>query len=93
MSGAGVYLGPHVRNGPGSYEIGPVRINAPRLPSFNSSQGLFINTGVGDDNRRGSSLGSGKLNPLTPYIWDDFMGIHRDYQLVIDTEFDDYFRF
>lgn len=91
MSGAGLYLGPHEKKGPGSYEMGPVHINAPRLPSFNGSQGLYINTGIGDENRRGSSLGSGKLSPLTPFIWDDFMGIHRDYQLVIDNEFDQKF--
>ncbi|MHC8305305.1 colicin-like pore-forming protein [Pseudomonas sp. PB3P13] len=87
MSGAGSYLGPHIKTGPNSYELMPVPVRAFRLPSFNGSNGLYINTGINDEHRRGSSLGGGKLSPLTPYIWDDFMGEHRLYQAEIDSEY------
>ena len=86
MSGAKGYLGPHVKTGPNSYELKPIPVRAFRLPSFNGSNGLYINTGINDDHRRGS-LGSGKLSPLTPYIWDDFIGEHRLNQSIIDSEY------
>ncbi|MHC8285245.1 colicin-like pore-forming protein [Pseudomonas sp. XS1P51] len=87
MSNAGSYLGPHVKKGPGSYEIGPIRTTAWALPTFNAGQGLYINQGINDDHRRGNRSGPPKLSPLTPFIWDDFMGVHRDSQLVIDGEY------
>lgn len=91
MSGAEKYLGPHIKTGPNSYELGPVPIRAFRLPSFSGSDGLYINTGINDESRRGNSLGNDKLSPLTPYIWDDFIGEHRANQSIIDNEYNEIF--
>lgn len=87
MSNEFRYLGPHVKRGPGSYELGSIPITAWRLPAFNSGSGLYINTGINDEYRRGNSLGPTKLSPLTPYIWDDFVGEHRIYKSIIDDEY------
>ncbi|NUU34422.1 colicin-like pore-forming protein [Pseudomonas sp. C2B4] len=87
MSGAGRYLGPHIKTGPNSYEIGPVPIRALRLPTFNGSQGLYINT----EDHRGRTPSKDKLDPLTPYIWDDFIGEHRANQSIIDDEYQEIF--
>jgi len=91
MSGAKTYLGPHVRTGPNSYELRPISVRASSLPTFSGSSGLYIDSGINDEHRRGGSSGSGKLSPLTPYIWDDFMGEHRINQSIIDSEYAEVF--
>lgn len=87
MSNAGKYLGPHIKKGPDSYQLGPIPITAPRLPTMVDMYWGNTDWGYSEGPRRGTSSGSGKLNPLTPFIWDDLLGEHQYKKLVIDEEY------
>ncbi|WP_439864574.1 hypothetical protein [Pseudomonas antarctica] len=89
MSNAGRYLGPHIRTGANSYTLAPIPITAPRLTPI-SNLGR-VSAGINDEYRRGTSLGSDKLNPLTPFIWDDFVNEHRYKKLIIDDDYSNIF--
>ncbi|MGP0013308.1 S-type pyocin domain-containing protein [Pseudomonas sp.] len=86
MSSTYDYLGPYKKTGPSSYELGPISITAKALSGF-SGGGGYSNWGLNDGPRRGTSEGSGKLSPLTPYIWDDLMHEHQLNQSSIDDEY------
>lgn len=85
MANARTYLGPHIRTGANSYLMAPIPITAPRLTPL-SNLGR-VSSGINDEYRRGTSLGSEKLNPLTPFIWDDFVGEHRYKKTLIDADY------
>jgi len=85
MANAGTYLGPHIRTGANSYLMAPIPITAPRLTPL-SNLGR-VSAGINDEYRRGTSLGSDKLSPLTPFIWDDFVNEHRYKKTEIDAEY------
>lgn len=87
MSNAGKYLGPHIKTGPDSYALGPVSITARPLPSLSDMYWGNTEWGLSEGPRRGMSSGSGRLNPLTPYMWDDLMGQHEYPRRLIDEEY------
>lgn len=79
------YLGPHKQLGPGSYELpaSSVKGIAPDKKWIPEVRAWGLNHEV----RRGTSEGSGKLGPLTPFIWDDFMNEQKHNQADIDLEY------
>jgi len=79
------YLGPHKQIGPGSYELpaSSVKGIAPDKKWIPEVRAWGLNNEV----RRGTSEGSGKLAPLTPFIWDDFMNEQKYAQDHIDLEY------
>ncbi|MBV6827296.1 hypothetical protein [Pseudomonas sp. PD9R] len=87
MSNANNYLGPHKKTGPNSYELGPVSVRAEKLPGL--GQGGFFQGvwGLNEGPHRGTSEGSGKLSPLTPFIWDDFMNEQKANNKEVDNEY------
>lgn len=85
MSNAGRYLGPHIRTGANSYTLAPIPITAPRLaPLMHTGS---VSWGLTEGYRRGEGPGSGKLSPITPFIWEDFVGEHRYKKTIIDAEY------
>ena len=86
MSSTGTYLGPHIKTGPSSYLLGPIPITG-HLPTMTSMYMGNVAWGLYDGPRRGEGSGSGKLNPLTPFMWDDFVGEHKYLKIVIDEEY------
>lgn len=86
MSSTGTYLGPHIKTGPSSYLLGPIPITG-HLPTMTSMYMGNVAWGLNDGPRRGEGTGSGKLNPLTPFMWDDFVGEHEYLKVVIDEEY------
>ncbi len=92
MSDAKKYLGPHIQTGPNSYVLSPIPIIARPLPSLSSVSMGNVAWGLNDAPRRGTSGGSGKLNPITPFIWDDFVGEHRNQKSVIDNRYSETFK-
>ena len=85
MSNAGRYLGPNIRTGANSYRLAPIHINVPRLERLTHVG--RVSEGINDEYRRGTSLGSGKLSPITPFIWEDFVGEHRHKKSLIDAAY------
>ncbi|AFY22381.1 S-type pyocin domain-containing protein [Pseudomonas sp. UW4] len=87
MNDAEKYLGFHRKIGPGSFEIGPVYINE-KEPLRQDIGGYFKGSwGPYEGPHRGTSAGSGKLRPITPFIWDDLMLEQRVNQEYIDSEY------
>ena len=87
MNDAEKYLGFHRKIGPGSFEIGPVYIRD-KEPSRQDIGGFFKGSwGSYEGPHRGTSAGSGKLRPMTPFIWDDLMLEQRVNQEYIDIEY------
>lgn len=87
MNDIGKYLGPHRQLGPGRYELAPVPVRGTR-PTQLGQGGYFSGSwGLNDDAPRGTGQGPGKLDPLTPFIWDDLMGESRSSQGYIDLEY------
>ncbi|MDF9775758.1 S-type pyocin domain-containing protein [Pseudomonas baetica] len=87
MNDAEKYLGFHREIGPGSFEIGPVHIREME-PSRQDIGGFFKGAwGPYEGPHRGTSAGSGKLRPITPFIWDDLMLEQRVNQEYIDNEY------
>jgi len=87
MNDIGKYLGPHRQLGPGRYELAPVPVRGTR-PAQLGQGGYFSGSwGLNDDAPRGTGQGPGKLDPLTPFIWDDLMGESRSSQEYIDLEY------
>ena len=91
MNDAEKYLGFHRKIGPGSFEIGPVHIRE-NEPSQQDIGGYFKGPwGPYEGPHRGTSAGSGKLRPITPFIWDDLMLEQKVNQEYIDSEYKDIF--
>lgn len=87
MNDIGKYLGPHRQLGPGRYELAPIPVRGTR-PTQLGQGGYFSGSwGLHDDIYRGTGQGSGKLDPLTPFIWDDLMGEQQNSQAYIDLEY------
>ncbi|WP_347902633.1 hypothetical protein [Pseudomonas purpurea] len=85
------YLGPHKKTGPSSYELAPVPVRAERLSSPHIERYFSGSWGLNEGPHRGTSQGSGKLSPLTPFIWDDLMQEQRINSTHIDSEYIDTF--
>lgn len=87
MNDANKYLGFHRVIGPGSFEIGPVHIREKEL--LRQGVGGYFKGPWGpyEGPHRGTSAGSGKLRPMTPFIWDDLMLEQRVNQEYIDSEY------
>ncbi|WP_267269899.1 S-type pyocin domain-containing protein [Pseudomonas protegens] len=91
MSNQDTYLGPnYIQKGPSSFELSPTSIIAKAPPTF-AVGGIFSGWGLTDAPHRGTSSGSGKLSPLTPYIWDDLMNEQVYYRSMIDEEYSEIF--
>lgn len=91
MNDARKYLGPNRKVGPGSYELGaiPVRAKAPfRLEGNTYFSGSW---GLDESPHRGTGNGPSKLSPLTPFIWDDLMGIQADSMAQLEIEYREIF--
>jgi hypothetical protein len=87
MNDIGKYLGPHRQLGSGRYELAPIPVRGTR-PTRLGQGGYFSGSwGLNDDIYRGTGQGSGKLDPLTPFIWDDLMGEPQNSQAYIDLEY------
>lgn len=87
MNDIGKYLGPHRQLGSGRYELAPTPVRGTR-PTRLGQGGYFSGSwGLNDDIYRGTGQGSGKLDPLTPFIWDDLMGEPQNSQAYIDLEY------
>lgn len=91
MNDADKYLGFHRKIGPGSFEIGPVYISD-KEPSRQGVGGYFKGPwGPYEGPHRGTGAGSGKLRPITPFIWDDLMLEQKVNQEYINSEYNDIF--
>lgn len=87
MSDIENYLGPHRQTGPGRYELAPIPVRD-RAPSRLGQGGFFSgNWGLNEAPHRGTGQGSGKLDPLTPFIWNDLMQEQQNAQAYIDFEY------
>ncbi|WPN29927.1 S-type pyocin domain-containing protein [Pseudomonas sp. P5_109] len=87
MNDAEKYLGFHRKLGPGSFEIGPVYISE-KEPSRQDIGGYFKGAwGPYEGPHRGTGAGSGKLRPITPFIWDDLMLEQKVNKEYIDSEY------
>ncbi len=91
MNDAEKYLGPHRQTGPGSYELAPIPIRA-KEPARLGYDGFFSGSwGLTEGPHRGTSAGSGKLRPMTPFAWDDLMHEQQVNQEYIDSQFTETF--
>ncbi|WP_433898692.1 S-type pyocin domain-containing protein [Pseudomonas sp. PSE1(2024)] len=87
MSDIENYLGPHRQTGPGRYELAPIPVRD-RAPSRLGQGGFFSGSwGLNEGPHRGTGQGSGKLDPLTPFIWNDLMQEQQNAQAYIDLEY------
>ncbi|UQS13798.1 S-type pyocin domain-containing protein [Pseudomonas sp. HS6] len=87
MSDIENYLGPHRQTGPGKYELAPIPIKGVK-PVRLGQGGFFSGSwGLNEGPHRGTGQGSGKLDPLTPFIWDDLMHEQQNAQAHIDLEY------
>lgn len=87
MSDIENYLGPHRQTGPGRYELAPIPVRD-RTPSRLGQGGFFSGSwGLNEGPHRGTGQGSGKLDPLTPFIWNDLMQEQQNAQAYIDLEY------
>ena len=87
MSDIENYLGPHRQVGPGRYELAPIPV-LDRAPSRLGQGGFFSGSwGLNEGPHRGTGQGSGKLDPLTPFIWNDLMQEQQNAQTYIDLEY------
>ena len=87
MSDIENYLGPHRQTGPGRYELAPIPVRD-RAPSRLGQGGFFSGSwGLNEAPHRGTGQGSGKLDPLTPFIWNDLMQEQQNAQAYIDFEY------
>ncbi|WP_192559238.1 S-type pyocin domain-containing protein [Pseudomonas allokribbensis] len=87
MSDIENYLGPHKQTGPGKYELAPIPVKGVK-PVRLGQGGFFSGSwGLNEGPHRGTGQGSGKLDPLTPFIWDDLMHEQQNAQAHIDLEY------
>lgn len=87
MSDVGNYLGPHKQIAPGKYELAPIPVRT-FAPVRLGQGGYFSGSwGLNEGPHRGTGQGSGKLDPLTPFIWDDLMHEQQNAQAHIDLEY------
>ncbi|MDI3401160.1 S-type pyocin domain-containing protein [Pseudomonas sp. V88_4] len=87
MSDIENYLGPHKQTGPGRYELAPIPVKG--VTPVRLGQGGFFSGswGLNEGPHRGTGQGSGKLDPLTPFIWNDLMQEQQNAQAYIDLEY------
>ena len=87
MSDIENYLGPHRQTGPGKYELAPIPVKGVKPVRLGQGGYFSGNWGLNEGPHRGTGQGSGKLDPLTPFIWDDLMHEQQNAQAYIDLEY------